>query len=105
MNNTTMKREGEFPGPEMLFKVPEYRDTYTRITIAICFSIICSLIVVLFEKNKYLSKYFKYLNIDEIVYIIVGFTMAEVSCNASWFSQKIDNFLPRLRCCLTWTRN
>ena len=77
MNETTEKRE--FPGPEMLFKVPNYGGFYTRITIAICLSIICSLIVILFKKNKYLAKYLRYLHIDEIVYIIVGLAMAEVS--------------------------
>ena len=39
----------------------------------------CSLIVVLFKENKFLAKYLKYLHIDEIVYLLVGFAMAEVS--------------------------
>ena len=77
MNETTEERD--FPGLEMLFKVPDYRNFYTRITVSICLSIMCSLIVVFFKENKYLAKYLKYLHIDEIVYIIVGFTMAEVS--------------------------
>ena len=79
MNETTEKRG--FPGQEMLFKVPEYGadKIYTRITVSICLSIMCSLIVVFVKENKYLAKYLKYLHIDEIVYIIVGFTMAEVS--------------------------
>ena len=79
MNETTEKRG--FPGHDMLFKVPNFGpdDTYTRITVSICLSIMCSLIVVFFKENKYLAKYLKYLHIDEIVYIIVGFTMAEVS--------------------------
>ena len=63
----------------MLFKVPKYGGFYTRITIAISLSIMCSLIVIFFKKNKYLAKYLRYLHIDEIVYIIVGFAMAEVS--------------------------
>ena len=75
MNETTK----ELPGAEMLFDIPKYRDVYTRTTLVITLSIICSLIVVLFKENKYLSKYLKYLHIDEIVYIIVGFAMAEVS--------------------------
>ena len=70
---------GKYPDHEMLFEVPEFSDPYTRTTVVITLSIICSLIVVLFKENKYLSKYLKYLHIDEIVYIIVGFAMAEVS--------------------------
>ena len=71
--------ENKLPDFEMLFKVPEYDDDYTRITIAITLSIMCSLIVVLFKENKVLAKYLKYLHIDEIVYLLVGFAMAEVS--------------------------
>ena len=77
MNET--KEERDFPSYDMLFKVPHFKDYYTRITVAISLSIMCSLIVVFFKENKYLAKYLKYLHIDEIVYIIVGFTMAEVS--------------------------
>ena len=71
--------ENGLPGFEMLFKVPKFDDDYTRITIAIILSIMCSLIVVLFKENKVLAKYLKYLHIDEIVYLLVGFAMAEVS--------------------------
>ena len=69
---------GKYPDHEMLFEVPEFSDPYTRTTVVITLSIICSLIVVLFKENKYLSKNLKYLHIDEIVYVIVGFSMAEV---------------------------
>ena len=81
MNETTEKRGGAggFPDHSMLIKVSEYGNVYTRITVSICLSIMCSLIVVLFKENKFLAKYLKYLHIDEIVYIIVGFTIAEVS--------------------------
>ena len=65
---------GKYPDHEMLFEVPEFSDPYTRTTVVITLSIICSLIVVFFKENKYL----KYLHIDEIVYVIVGFSMAEV---------------------------
>ena len=71
--------EKELPGLEMLFKVPEYTDINTRITVAITLSIVCSLVVVLFKENRYLSKYLKYLHIDYIVYMLVGLIMAEVS--------------------------
>ena len=84
MNET--KEERDFPSYDMLFKVPHFTDYYTRITVAISLSIMCSLIVVLFKKNKFLAKYLRYLQIDEIVYIIVGFTMAQVSF-AGWKQQ------------------
>ena len=69
---------GKYPDHEMLFEVPEFSDPYTRTTVVITLSIVCSLIVALFKENKYLSKNLKYLHIDEIVYVIVGFSMAEV---------------------------
>ena len=77
----------------MLFKVPEYTNLYTRVTVVICLSIMCSLIVVLFKENKFLAKYLKYLHIDEIVYIIVGFVIAEVSLASYKCNNRLIIFL------------
>ena len=86
MSEEIMDRQPELPGLEMLFSIPTFNNVYTRITAAIALSIICSLVVVFFKENRFISEHLKYLHINEIIYILVGFTMAEVSCSmlAGW---------------------